>query len=92
MGQELVVRALLGDFALLQDKDAVSVAHGAEPVSDDEAVARLSGPAMEKAAAFGARYVILGCGNRAVIIDGTVVTVLVKGKCIPSHYKDRSGR
>jgi len=63
-----------------------------EPVSDEEAVARLSCPAMQKAVAFGARYVVLGCGNRAVIVENRVVTVLVKGKCIPSHYKDRSGR
>lgn len=63
-----------------------------EPVSDDEAVARLSCPAIEKAAAFGARYVVLGCGNRAVIVDGHVVTVLAKGDCLAAHYKDRKGR
>ncbi|MFK4871643.1 hypothetical protein [Novosphingobium sp. ZW T3_23] len=49
------------------------------PVSYDEAVAALSTPTIERAAAFGARYVRLPTGQRIVLDCDRVVTVLPKG-------------
>jgi hypothetical protein len=46
------------------------------PVSYDEARAALATPVIEAAACFGAHYVRLGGGQRVVIEEGTVVTVL----------------
>lgn len=46
-----------------------------EPVSADEARARLSTPFIEIAASFGATEVILGTGHHAVLQGHTVVTV-----------------
>lgn len=45
------------------------------PVSEDEARAALSTRAIRIAAEFGAEYVRLGTGHRAVIKNGTIVTV-----------------
>lgn len=43
-----------------------------------EVVAALSGPTFDKAVEIGVPYVKLGTGQRAVIVDGSVVTVLPK--------------
>lgn len=45
-------------------------------LSDREIFAALSGPTFELAAAIGAPFVKLGTGQRAVIRDSTVVTIL----------------
>lgn len=50
-----------------------------ESVDHDAAIVALSGPMIQRAVAFGARHVILGGGQRIVIQDGRVVTVLPKG-------------
>jgi len=47
-----------------------------EPVGYDEAVAALTSPAVQAAFDFGARFVRLAGGQRIVIEDGRVVTVL----------------
>lgn len=52
-------------------------------VSDDDARAFLSAPLVAKAVAFGVRYIRLGTGQRIVIENQTIVTVL------PSHAKGR---
>ena len=51
------------------------------PVSREEAARVLTSRRMEAAALFGAQYVRLGGGQRAVLKDGYVVTVL------PAHAK-----
>lgn len=48
-------------------------------VPDDEAEAALSGPAFMAACKFGGAAVILPSGHRAIVADGTVVTVLPRG-------------
>lgn len=48
-------------------------------VSANAAICALSNPVIRKAAAFGARYVILSGGQRVVLQNGRVVTVLPKG-------------
>jgi hypothetical protein len=47
-------------------------------VTQDAAVAALSGPTIQKAVQFGARHVILGGGQRVVIEQGRIITVLPK--------------
>lgn len=47
-------------------------------VSDGEAVAALSGRAFKAVNDFGCGAVILPSGHRAIIADGTVITVLPK--------------
>jgi hypothetical protein len=56
-------------------------------VTDDEAIAALSTPAIKAAAAFGAQFVRLGNGLRITINDGVVVTVLPA-----SHHKKQVNR
>lgn len=51
-------------------------------VSDAEAIAALTTPAILRAAAFGAKFVRLGSGHRVVIADDSIVTVLPK-----DHWK-----
>lgn len=46
------------------------------PVSMEEARAALSTPMITRAAAFGARTVILGTGQRVLLREQTVITVL----------------
>lgn len=50
-----------------------------EPVTPAQAHAALSSPTITLAAAFGAPYVKLGTGQRVVIHDGKVLTVLPIG-------------
>lgn len=50
-----------------------------EPVSEACARERLSTPAFVAATAFGAKYVKLHGGARAVVLNNTVVTVLERG-------------
>ena len=52
-------------------------------LGDEEIVAALSTPLIEAAAEFGARYVRLGSGQRVVLSDNHVVTVL------PRHCRKR---
>lgn len=47
-------------------------------VDHDAAIAALTSPAIQTAVEFGARHVILGGGQRVVIAQGSVVTVLTK--------------
>lgn len=61
------------------------------PVSYDEAVAALSSPAVEKAAAFGAPFVKLGTGQRIVLVGDHVVTVLPRDKWAASLDRRRTG-
>lgn len=56
-------------------------------VTDDEARAVLSTPAIQAAAKFGAMFVRLGTGHRIAIQNMTVVTVLP-----PESYKRQIGR
>lgn len=58
-----------------------------EPVSDECAREILSGPLFQTAAKFGARYVRLGTGQRIVIEQGIVKTVLPT-----ENYKRNIGR
>lgn len=51
--------------------------------------AAMSSPLVHKAAAFGAHYIRLGTGQRIVIQDGTVVTVL---QANPRHKPTRTMR
>lgn len=46
------------------------------PVSYEDALAALSSPTIQRAADFGAPFVRLGTGQRVVIANGVVVTVL----------------
>ena len=46
------------------------------PVSRIEAEAALTNKRINAAASFGADYIRLGSGHRAVIVDGFVVTIL----------------
>jgi hypothetical protein len=62
-----------------------------EPVSEACARERLSSPAFAAAVRFGAKYVKLHGGARAVIADNCVVTVLEKGMGIAAHYGDIRG-
>lgn len=48
------------------------------PVSPEEARAALSSPTIHKAVEFGAIAVTLGTGQRIVIVDGSIITVLSK--------------
>lgn len=59
-----------------------------EPVSADIVRERLSGRAFVTAIAFGAKYVILSTGARAVIEGKTIVTVLPKEARLNAHYGD----
>jgi len=45
-------------------------------ISDSEVYDRLSGPAFKAAAEFGAPFVRLSGGQRAVIVEHSVVTIL----------------
>jgi hypothetical protein len=69
---------------------AHAIARYRERVADlsDEAIrAILSSPAIQAAAVFGAKYVRLGTGQRVVISEGAIVTIL------PSeHYRRMVGR
>lgn len=56
--------------AILRYQERVS------PVSDEEARAALKSPAIKTAATFGARTVILGTGQRVLIRDHAVITIL----------------
>ena len=51
-------------------------------VSDAEAVAILTSPAVTLAASFGARFVRLASNHRIVIVDNSVVTILP-----PDNYR-----
>jgi 2-C-methyl-D-erythritol 4-phosphate cytidylyltransferase len=62
-----------------------------ENVSDEVVRARLSGKAFECAERFGAKYVLLHGGARAVIENNCIVTVLEKGMGVASHYGDIRG-
>lgn len=48
------------------------------PVTPEEARAALSSPTIHKAVEFGAIAVTLGTGQRIVINDGSIITVLSK--------------
>lgn len=48
-------------------------------VPDDEAERALTGTAFQSASDMGSGAVILPTGHRAIVADGTVVTVLPKG-------------
>lgn len=61
------------------------------PVSIEVARERLSSAVIEQAAAFGAMFVRLGTGQRIVIHDGRVITVLTKGNASNS-WASRSGK
>ncbi len=63
-----------------------------EPVCEDMVRERLSVPAFDTAIAFGAKYVILSGGQRAVIEEGTIVTILPKEARLNAHYGDIQGR
>jgi hypothetical protein len=56
-------------------------------VTEAEAVAALSTPAIQAASEFGAEYIRLGSGHRVVVKDGVVITVQPVG-----HYKRQIGR
>lgn len=62
-----------------------------EPVSEACARERLSTPAFSAAAAFGAKYVKLPTGARAVVLNNTVVTVLEPCMGVAAHYADIRG-
>ncbi|WP_293921117.1 hypothetical protein [Sphingobium sp. UBA5915] len=55
----------------------------------DQAVAALSSATIQRAASFGARHVILSGGQRVVIQDGRVITVLPKGWSKACAIKER---
>jgi len=59
-----------------------------EPVSYDEAHARLTTDRIRKGIEFGAREIILGTGHHAVVVDGCIVTVRPK----PVTKPRKSGR
>lgn len=56
-------------------------------VSEAEAEAALSTPAIKAAAAFGAEFVRLGTGHRVTLQNGVVVTVQPV-----AHYRKQIGR
>jgi len=60
-------------------------------VSVDEARQALLSPAVLQAAEFGAPYVRLGTGQRIVIANGAVVTVLPKDKYLGCFDPRRRG-
>jgi hypothetical protein len=62
----------VSDHAIVRFKERVA------PVSPEEARLALSSEAILEAAAFGVAYVKLGTGQRVVLEDGAVVTVLPK--------------
>lgn len=56
-------------------------------VSDEQAEAALSSPAIQAAASFGCEYVRLATGHRVVVKDNAVVTVQPR-----EHYQRQVGR
>lgn len=54
-----------------------------------EAIAELSGRAIQRAAEFGAPYVKLGTGQHVVLEGSTVVTVLTKDQHIGLFSRER---
>jgi hypothetical protein len=56
---------------------------------EDRVRAALSSPLVHKAAEFGAHYIRLGTGQRIVIEDGAVITVL---QANPGHKPTRAMR
>ena len=62
------------------------------PVSRAEIRRILSGPAIERAIAFAARFVRLGTGHRVCLVDNRVVTVLPKDAPNNLRARDHDAR
>lgn len=52
-------------------------------ISDDEVRQRLSGPAFDAAERIGAPAVILPSGHKAIIDEGSIVTIVPAGRLLP---------
>ena len=63
-----------------------------QPCTEDEAIVALSSRAISLAVQFGAPYVRLGTGQRIVIEDGTIVTVLPASYHAGAMRKARENR